>query len=114
MSYNASSGKTVQGRGELLDALKEGSVKLEEVKKADLPAEYQKLDAAELEAKVAAKQQERAELQAQIAKLTQQREQFIAAERKRLAAAGPADSFDQKVAETIHAQAARKGISYSE
>lgn len=54
LSYNASSGKTVQGRGELLDALKEGSVKLEEVKKANLPAEYQKLDAAELEAKVAA------------------------------------------------------------
>jgi Mg-chelatase subunit ChlD len=113
LSFNASSGKTVQGEGELLDAIKDGSVSLESIKKAELPVEYQKLSDEDFKAKVAEKQKERSELQAQIAKLSGEREQFIAAERKRLAAAGKVDSFDEKVAEMIHAEAARKGISYS-
>jgi Mg-chelatase subunit ChlD len=113
LSYNTSSGKTVQGGGELLDALKDGSMSLGAIKKTDLPAEYQKLSDADLKAKVELKQKERAGLQAKIVKLGAEREKFIAAERKRLAAAGKADSFDAKVAEMIHAEAARKGISYS-
>ncbi len=113
MAYNAASGVTIQGGGELLDGLKNGAVKWESVKQADLPAEYQKLSAAELKTVVAAKQKERTALQAQIQKLAQDRDNYLNAERKRLAATGKADSFDDKVTEMIHTQAARKGIQYA-
>ena len=96
----------------LLDSLKNGKVKLESVKKAHLPAELQKLDDKDLRAELDKKQKERSDLQAQIQKLSQQREQFIAAERKRQVSTNNADSFDEKVAASIRAQAAKKGIEY--
>ena len=66
------------------------------------------LEKAELEKK----QKDRSDLQSQIAKLTRDREEYVNAERKRLAAGGKADSFDEKVAAALHDQAARKGIIY--
>jgi hypothetical protein len=72
----------------------------------------QKLDSAELKAEIGKKQKERATVQAQIQKLSKEREEYIAAERKRQAEAGKDDSFDEKVAASIRAQAARKGIEY--
>ncbi len=111
LSYNAKSGKAVQGDGELLDSLAAGKVKINELRKDQLPAEWQKLDDVKLKAEVAKKQKERADLQAKIFKLNRDREDYLAAERKKQAS-GKADSFDEQVAAAIHAQAARKGISY--
>jgi hypothetical protein len=107
----AGGGRTYSGE-DLVDALAAGTVKLESVKKQDLPEKLQTLDDAALKAEIAKRQKERAELQAQITKLSKEREDYLAKERKRLAASGKADSFDDKVAETIRAQAAKKGISY--
>jgi len=112
LSFNLKAGVTVQGEGELLDALNSGKLKLADVKKDQLPADWRKFTASELKSEIEKKQQERAELQAQIAKLGRQREEYLAKERERLAAAGQADSFDEKVAQTLRAQAARKGIDY--
>ena len=113
LAFNARYGVAVQGEGELLDSLSSGKVKLTELKKDQLPAEWQKLDDAELKAKIEKQQKERAQLQAQIVKLSKDRDDFIAKERQRLAAGGKADSFDQKVAQAIRAQAAKKGIEYA-
>lgn len=110
--FNSKAGVAVQGEGELLDSLNGGKLKLAEVKKDQLPADWQKLSEAELKAAVDKKQKERAELQTQIAKLGKEREEYLAKERQRLAASSRADSFDEKVAETIRAQAERKGINY--
>ena len=110
--FNLTAGVAVQGEGELLDALASGRLKLAEVKQEQLPVELQKLNEVELKAAIEKKQKERAELQAQIAKLSKQREEYLAAERKRLAAAGKTDSFDEKVAQILHSQAAKKGIDY--
>ena len=44
--------------------------------------------------------------------LSQDRQDYIDAERKRQATAGKADSFDEKVAQAIRAQAAKKEINY--
>jgi Mg-chelatase subunit ChlD len=110
--FNNKAGVAVQGEGELLDSLNNGKVKLAEVKKDQLPADLQKLGESELKAAVDKKQKERAGLQAQIAKLGKEREDYLAKERQRLATASKTDSFDEKVAETIRAQAARKGIQY--
>ncbi len=110
--FNNRAGVAVQGEGELLDSLNNGKLKLTEVKKDQLPADWQKLSESELNAAVEKKQKERADLQAQIAKLGKEREEYLAKERERLTATSKADSFDAKVAETIRAQAARKGIEY--
>jgi hypothetical protein len=110
LAFNARYGVAVQGEGELLDSLSSGKVKLTELKKDQLPADWQKLDDAELKAKIEKQQEERAELQAQIVKLSKDRDDYIAKERKRQAAGG--NSFDEKVAQAIRTQAAKKGIEY--
>ena len=112
LAFNARYGVAVQGDGELLGSLSSGKVKLESLKKDQLPAELQKLDQEELKAELGKKQKERAELQARIQKLTREREEYVAAERKRQVEQGKGDSFDEQVAASIRTQAARKGIDY--
>jgi len=113
LSFNAKFGVAVQGEGELLDALAGGKVKLAEVKKDELPADWRDLGDADLRARIELKQKERAALQARIQQLSRERDNYVAAERKKLAASGKGDAFDLKVADTIRAQAAKKGIDYS-
>ncbi len=109
--FNARSGKSVQGEGELLDSFAEGKMKIGDVKKDQLPADWEKLDDAELRAAIEKKQQERTELQARILQLNRDRDAYITAERKKQVSV-KADSFDEQVAAAIRAQAARKGITY--
>jgi Mg-chelatase subunit ChlD len=113
LSYNAKTGKVVQGRGELLDALANNEVKLDDIDKKDLPKEFQKLTKQEMEVRIAKTRAERDGLQKEVEDLAKNRETYIQAENKRLAEAGKGDGFDEKVAETIHQQAERKGISYA-
>jgi hypothetical protein len=103
----------VQGEGELLDSLANGKLKLETLKKDQLPTEFQKLSDADLKDEIEKKQKERKELQVKVQKLSKERQDYIDAEHKRQATAGKADSFDEKVAQAIRAQAAKKGINYS-
>ncbi len=112
LSYNAKSGKTVQGEGELLDALAEKKVTLDKVKKEELPEELQKLSQEELKEHVEKKQKERAELQKRITALSRERDAYIAAERRKLAKSGKGDGFDEQVSKSLRTQAKRKGISY--
>ncbi len=112
LAFNAASGVAVQGEDELLDGLSKGKLKLESLQKDQLPPELQALSAEELKAEIEKKQKDRAEVQGRIQKLSKAREEYLAAERKRLAEQGKGDSFDEKVAASIRAQAARKGIEY--
>jgi len=112
LSYNMKSGKTVQGTGELLDAIAEKKVTLDKVKKDELPEELRKLAPDELKAHVETKQKERAELQKRITELSKERDAYIAAERKKLAKAGKGDGFDEQVSKSLRAQAKKKGIAY--
>jgi Mg-chelatase subunit ChlD len=113
LSYNAKTGKAVQGRGELLDALANNEVKLDDIDKKDLPKEFQKLTKQEMEARIAKTRAERDSLQKDVQDLAKRRDAYIQAENKRVAEAGKGDGFDEKVAETIHQQAERKGINYA-
>src|SRR5438046_1854113 len=113
LSYNARTGKAVQGRGELLDALAKNELKLDAIDKNDLPKDFQKLTKQEMEARIAKTRIERGSLQKEVQDLAKKRDAYIQAENKRLAEAGKGDGFDEKVAETIHQQAERKGISYN-
>jgi Mg-chelatase subunit ChlD len=112
LTYNSKTGRAMQGRGELVDALTQSKLKVEEIDQKQLPAELQKLDRDELQRRVAKARDERADLQKQIVELSRKRETYIQSENKRLATEGKGDSFDQKVTETLHVQAAKKGISY--
>jgi Mg-chelatase subunit ChlD len=112
LSYNSKTGKAVQGRGELVDALNGNTLKLDEIDQKQLPTELQKLDRSELQKRIAKVRDERADLQEQIVEVSKKREAYIQSENKRLAAEGKGDAFDQKVTKTLHAQAAKKGISY--
>src|SRR5438034_2700406 len=113
LSYNARTGKAVQGRGELLDALANNKIKLDSIDRKDLPQEFQKLTKQEMEARIAKTRIERGSLQKEVQDLAKKRDAYIQAENKRLAEAGKGDGFDEKVAETIHQQAERKGINYT-
>ena len=113
LSYNARTRKTVQGAGELVDALANNELKLEAIDQKKLPAELQKLNRGELEARIAKTRKERETVQKEINELAQKRDAYIQAENKRLAAAGKGDAFDEKVAQTIRTQAEKKGINYA-
>lgn len=112
LSYNMKSGKTVQGTGELLDAIAEKKVTLDKVKKDELPEELRKLSPDELKAHVEKMQKERGELQKRINELSKERDAFVAAERKKLAKTGKGDGFDEQVSKSLRTQAKKKGISY--
>ena len=112
LTYNSKTGRAMQGRGELLDALNENKLKVDEIDQKQLPAELQKLDRRELQEHIAKARDERADLQKQIVEVSKKREAYIQSENKRLAAEGKGDAFDQKVTETLHTQAAKKGITY--
>jgi len=112
LTYNSKTGRAMQGRGELVDALNDKTLKLDDIDQKQLPAELQKLDQSELQKRIAQARDERAGLQKQIVELSKKREAYIQSENKRLSAEGKGDAFDQKVTETLHAQAAKKGITY--
>lgn len=112
LAFNASTGRAVQGGGELLDALDRGEVDLATLPADDLPEEFRGLTKDEREARVAAKRKERKGLQEKLDKLLAARAEHVAAERRRLAADGKADAFDAEVAKTVREQAGRKGIEY--
>jgi Mg-chelatase subunit ChlD len=112
LTYNSKTGKAMQGRGELVDALNDNTLELDEIDQKQLPTELQKLDRNELQKRIAKTRDERADLQKKIVEVSKKREAYIQSENKRLAAEGKGDAFDQKVTETLHAQAAKKGISY--
>jgi Mg-chelatase subunit ChlD len=112
LSYNSKTGRAMQGGGELVDALNNKTLKVEDVDQKQLPAELQKLDRNELQKRIAKARDDRADLQKQIVELSRKREAYIQSENKRLAAEGKGDAFDEKVAETLRAQAAKKGIHY--
>lgn len=106
--YNSSTGgKAIQGRGDLVADLADGSVKLESVKEAELPAEMQKMTATERTAYVAKQQEKRKALNTKLETLAKQRADYIDGERKRLLKEGKGDAFDLKVGEIVNTQIGR-------
>jgi hypothetical protein len=105
-------GRANEGREDLVDAVKSGSVNVGTLKDEELPEPLRKLKPAEREDAVKKAQAQRDALQTRIAKLSQERDAFLRAEEAKLAAAGKGDGFDQQVLGAIRAQAAAAGIAY--
>jgi len=114
LSYNAATGRVVQGGGELIDELDRGEISLEDIEAESLPEDLRGLDQEQLAAAVEAKRAKRKEIQARLEKLLEERNAFVIAEKRRLAETGKGDSFDEEVSATVREQAARKGIRYAD
>jgi Mg-chelatase subunit ChlD len=96
--------------GDLLQNVENGSVKLDAVKDADLPAELRKLSPDERRREIQKRLDERSKLRAEIVSLAKQRDEFLSTEKKKRNG-GAQDSFDTAVASALKEQMARKGIN---
>ncbi len=97
---------------DLLDACRLGQVKLEEVKKEDLPKELQKLSQEELKTYVEKKQAERNKIRDEIKELSKIRTAYIEAEQKKLAKTDPAaQALDAAIIQSVRTQAVRKNYT---
>jgi hypothetical protein len=93
-TFMARKGKAVGGKGDLVDALASGEVKLDDVQ-GDLPAAMKAMDRDHQEAFVASKQKERNEINARIADLSARRKTELDKRDKDAEKAGTA-GFDVK------------------
>lgn len=93
--------------GDLVQAVENDTVKIEDVKKDDLPEDMQKMSVAERKLEVNKRIAERKAIRAEILRLSKQRDEFIAVERKKQ---GRSNGFDTAVAAALKEQLLRKGI----
>ncbi|QJE97204.1 vWA domain-containing protein [Luteolibacter luteus] len=100
------------GSWDLVDACKDGRMKLEDVPADQLPDAMKAMSPAEREAHLAKMTAERAGLQKKIQELTHQREAFVVEEMKRQAAATGVVTLDQAIVDTARNQAAVRGYSF--
>ncbi|MFI5454533.1 MAG: VWA domain-containing protein [Isosphaerales bacterium] len=96
---------------DLVDAIKNGKCKLEEVKDDDLPPDLRKLDKAGRKVKVDETARQRGEIQAKILKLNNEREQYLAGERKKRTRAKE-DTLDKAIVKAIRDQAKRHNFKF--
>jgi Mg-chelatase subunit ChlD len=97
---------------DLLENVKNGKVKLEQLKKEELPAELRKLTLDEQKAFLKKLDERRQELSKQVVELDKQRREFIAKKEAEDRQNRAADSFDGRVLRVLQGQAARHNIQY--
>lgn len=94
---------------DLVDALKEKSVKLEDVKKQDLPKELQELSLADRKEFLEKKSKERADLQDKINRLNQERSKLVAEKAK---SAATNNTLDAAVVSAVREQASKQNFNF--
>jgi hypothetical protein len=100
----------IGGHADLFEAIAYDAVTWEELEEEKLPEELRKLDKEDRAEYVKKKLEERNELETKLLTLTREREEYLAAERKKLA--NKKDGFDEEVGKVIREQAKKKGIVY--
>jgi hypothetical protein len=96
---------------DLVDAIKNGKCKLDDVKDEDLPENLRKLDKAGRQAQVDDAGKQREAIQKRILDLNKAREAFLVAERKKQAEEGK-ETLDSAILKAVRAQAARANIRF--
>jgi hypothetical protein len=94
---------------DLVDALKQDSKKLAELKKEELPPEMQKMSKDERKVYVETKAKERAELQAKIQALSAARNKYVAEQTQKQAAT---NTLDAVVIGTVREQAGKRNFKF--
>ena len=95
---------------DLVDALKNNKVKLEDVKEKDLPEEMQKMSTKERKAYVQAKEKERTEIQQKIQELNKQRKKYVADEMKKRQ--GKDDTLGSAIIKAVREQATNRHFKF--
>ncbi len=95
---------------DLVDAEKEGKVKVEELKDEDLPEEMKKMTKEERKAYIEKMKKQRSEIQNEIQKLTKERDRYVAEKRKEMAAGDK--TLDSAVITAIREQAEKKNFEF--
>ena len=113
-SFNiAAGGRTnLLGQNELVDGVASGTIKLDELDEAELPAALKPMAPEEQKAYVAGLAGERAELRRQISELAADRDDYL--KKKVEEAGGFKDSLDQKIYEAVADQAKEAGLEYKD
>ena len=106
-------GRLYRCKWDLVDASGDGTVKLEEVEKAQLPKALQKLAPAELKAHVEKKRAQRGAIQKEIQELDRQRRDWIADHQAKNAEAAGKKSLDRIVQTAIREQAKKRGFEFA-
>ncbi|HAK61019.1 MAG TPA: hypothetical protein DCO77_11650 [Nitrospiraceae bacterium] len=99
----------VNAAWDLVDAVDNGSVKLEDVKEKDLPNEMKKMSTKERAAYVESTLKKRKELQKKINTLNKERRAYVEKERKKNAQEG---TLDLAIIKSIREQAVKKEFSF--
>ncbi len=94
--------------GDLLQSIENGTVKLDDVKAADLPDNLQRLSPADRKKEVERRLAERKQIREEIVALSKQRDAHINAQRAKHS--GPKTGFDAAVSAALKEQMAKKGI----
>jgi hypothetical protein len=106
-------GSIVTGGGDLLDDVRQGRVKLADVKRAELPAELASVAPEQRAQLLSTREQERGAIKSQLDRLVKERAAFVHAEEQKRRAAGAKDGFDAEVMKAVKTQAAaRTKLSY--
>ncbi|HEX3149853.1 MAG TPA: vWA domain-containing protein [Gemmataceae bacterium] len=97
---------------DLLDDLKEGKLKLNEVKEEQLPDDMKKMKPEERKAHVEKLQKDREELKKKALDLDKKRLEFIAKKQAEEKEKGKVDGFDSQILDTLRKQAEKVNIKY--
>jgi len=106
-----SSGNYSNAKWDLVDAEKNG-VKVEDIKKEELPENMRKMSMKERKAFVKAQSAKRAAVQKKIQKLNAERKKFVADKRKELAKSNEKDTLDQAMIKSAREQAKKKNFKF--
>lgn len=96
---------------DLVDAAARGTVKVEEVKAEDLPAEMRAMTPEQRKSHVESKNAERQRIQDQVKKLASERDAFVAAETKKRGEAG-GNVLDKAINDSLRKQAEAKSFKF--
>ena len=96
---------------DLVDALRDGQVRLEKLNQEDLPEIMRPMSPQEQKSYLDTQLAKRQRIQERINTLSEQRRQFVARKRKEQAEAG-ADTLDQALTATVREQAIKKSFSF--
>jgi hypothetical protein len=109
-SVTKSGGQYKNSNWDLVDAKKDGSVKIEELKDEDLPDEMKKMSVQERKAYVDKMEKEREQIQNKINKLNDDRSKYVA---KKMLENKNDNTLDAVMIKTIREQAKNKNYSFS-
>ncbi|HYV34103.1 MAG TPA: vWA domain-containing protein [Gemmataceae bacterium] len=97
---------------DLLQNIKDGKVKLEDIKKDELPAEMRKMTLAERKTYLEKIDKQRLELNAKAKELDKKRSAYVAQKQKEQAKDAKMESFDGQVLQLLQQQATRIQVDY--